>query len=453
MNHDRARLGSRRSVLREAAALAAAPWIVPACALGGAPDAAAPSERITLGFIGVGGMGRGHLHEHLREPGAQVLAVCDVDSWRRESAREMADAAYAERRGGASYRACTAYRDLRELLARDDIDAVVIATGDRWHALATIMAAESGKDTYTEKPASLTIEEALAMIAAVRRRERVGQIGLQQRSAREYQLACRLVREGVLGKIQTVYIPFPGACTGNELPPEPIPEGLDWDLWLGPAPWRPFNGRLHEYGPPKSAAPWSYFRDLGGGNLTTNAVHSIDSVQQALGMDGSGPTEIVPPGVGGQADLTYTYPGGTVLKVVDHRLDSAKHPIPEGWAEGTRLENFGALFVGERGWIHVGRNGVFQASPAELAVQAPPPESHGIAVRDHRRDWYEAIRTRRRPVCDVAFGCGSTIVAQVGCIAHWTGRALRWDPAAHEFLGDDEANRLRHRAMRAPWCL
>lgn len=441
---------SRRSFLGSAAALAAAPWVIPGSALG-ADGTPSPSNRIAMGFIGIGAMGGGHLRGNLQEPAAQVLAVCDVDRWRRDNAKESVEQAYAAQRTSGTYRGCEAYNDLRDLLARDDIDAVVVATGDRWHALATVMAAESGKDVYCEKPASLTIVEARAMVTAARRYGRVCQIGLQQRSAREFRLACELVRDGALGKVHNVYIHFPGTSSEVDLPAEPMPETVDWDLWLGPAPWRPFNGRFHHVGKPRFVVPWDFCRDFGGGNLTSNAVHAFDTVQWGLGTDETAPVEIIPPGVGGYEDLTYKYASGTVLQVVNQRLTPARHPIPKGWNEITSIQNFGALFVGDRGWIHVGRDGYLTAYPVDLIEEYPPKESHGGAVRDHRHNWYDAIRTRRRPVCDVAIGCQSTIVAHLGCIATWTGRTLKWDPAREEFLADDEANRLRRRAMREPW--
>lgn len=448
MKHSHPRSFSRRSVLRAAAALGI-PCVIPGAAFGLAQQAA-PSERITLGFIGVGAMGRGHLAGFVRHANAQVLAVCDVDRWRRENAQKTANDAYATQRTSGTYQGCEAYNDLRELLARDDIDAVVIATGDNWHGMATVLAAEAGKDIYCEKPISKTIVEARAMVDAVRRYGRVCQIGLQQRSAREFRLACQLVRDGALGKIEIVYVNHPGTNSRVNLPAEPVPEGLDWDQWLGPAPWRPYNSRFHPYGQPHGVVPWHFCRDFGGGNLTSNAVHAFDVVQWGLGMDESGPVEIVPPETGEVPALTYKYANGTRLQVLS-RLDSRYHRVPEGWDEITTIQSFGAVFVGERGWIHVGRQGYLVSFPADIIENYPPRYDHAIAVANHHQNWLDAIATRRRAVCDVAIGCQSTIVSHLGCIAHWTGRALKWDPEKEEFLNDDEANRLRRRAMRPPW--
>jgi predicted dehydrogenase len=443
----------RREFLQAASGVAFVPWVVPASALGG-DGTVAPSNRTTLGFIGVGFMGqRHHLSRFVKYPEAQVLAVCDVDRWRRENAQATVDTAYAAGRASGTYRGCAGYRDLRELLARDDLDAVLVATGDRWHAAATVLAVKAGKDVYVEKPMSLTIAEGRAMVEAVRRYGRVCQVGLQQRSGQEFQLACRLVRQGAVGKVHTVYVISPGVSGEVDLPREPVPDGLDWDLWLGPAPWRPFNSRFHQYGQTKGVVPWNFCRDFGGGMLTSNDVHAFDVVQWALGMDPSGPVAVTP--VASESspypELTYKYPGDVSVHVVDKRLNPRRHAIPRGWDEIASIQNFGALFVGDRGWIHVGRSGYLTSCPAEIVAENPGRYDRFVALENHHRNWLAAVRDRRRPACDVATGCQSTIVALLGCIASWTGRALRWDPAQEAFLDDDEANRMRRRAMRAPW--
>ncbi len=379
-----------------------------------------------------------------------MVAVCDVDRWRRENAQNAAREVYT-RRSGRSHNGPDPYNDLRELLARDDVDAVLIATGDNWHGPATVMAAKAGKDIYCEKPISKTIREARAMVEAVRRYDRVAQIGLQQRSTPEFIKASRLVRDGRIGKVKIVYVAFPGTSSDVNLPAEPVPEGLDWEQWLGPAPWRPFNSRFHHYGPPPHVVPWHFCRDFGGGNLTSNAVHAFDVVQWGLGMDESGPVEVIPPETGQYPALTYKYASGVLLQVVDWKLEPQKHLVPEGWDVGTRIENFGALYVGSEGWIHVGRAGYLKAHPTKILAALPDEPERGYSVANHHQNWLDCIRSRRRPACDVAVGCRSTTVAHLGCIAHWTRRALRWDPVQEAFTGDDEANRLRSRPMRPPW--
>lgn len=291
------------------------------------------------------------------------------------------------------------------------------------------------------------------MVEAVRRYGRVFQSGLQQRSTAEFQKACELVRGGAIGKVRVVYVTHPGTCGDVDLPPEPTPDGLDWDLWLGPAPWHPYNRLFHPYGQPPHVVPWHFCRDFGGGNLTSNAVHAFDVVQWGLGMDESGPVEIIPPETGQYPVLTYKYAGGVLLQVVGGRLDKQVFVVPKGWDAGTGISSFGAVFVGETGWVHVGREGYLKAFPEEILKRPPGSPARERPVNNHHQNWLDCIRTRRRPACDVAIGCQSTIVSHLGCIAHWTRRALKWDPAREVFTGDDEANRWLGRPMRSPWRL
>ena len=439
---------SRRSFLRRASVLAAAPWILPASARG-ADGFTSPSNRITLASIGVGCMGTGHLGHFLSYPDVQVLGVCDVDRWRRERAQKMIDDHYAKQQAAGTYRGSSVYVDLRELVARNDLDAVVIAMGERWHPLATTLAAEAGKDVYVEKPVTLTIAEGRAMVQAVRRYGRICQVGLQQRSMPEFQLTARLVREGFLGKLKAIYTVHNHASDYVDLPAEPTPESMEWNFWCGPSPWRPFNHRLHYLGQPLNVVPWSFHRDYGSGGLGSGGVHAFDVVQWALGCDQSGPVEIIPPENGHAPSLTFKYPGGIPMYVVDGRLDPKKHDIPPGWDPITSIQAFGGLYVGERGWLHVGRHGYLTCYPAGLLENHPGPNGHSLSW--HHRNWLDSIRSRRPPAADIAIGCQSSIVSLLGCIARWTGRPLKWDPATEQFAGDDEANRLRSRALREPW--
>lgn len=443
---------TRREFLKTAALASGGvvtPWFVPSAVLG-RNHGVAPSDRIGLGIIGVGMMGQGHLRCFLGYPAAHVVAVCDVDRWRRENAKTVVEQTYGSRQASGTYRRCHACADLRELLSREDVDAVVVATGDNWHGTATVLAAKAGKDVYCEKPISKTIREGRAMVEASSRYGRVIQIGLQQRSSPQFIKACRLVREGRIGNVKIVYVAFPGTSSDVNLPSQPVPEGLNWDQWLGPAPWRPFNSRFHQYGKPPRVVPWHFCRDFGGGNLTSNAVHAFDVVQWGLGMDQSGPVEIIPPETGQVPSLTYRYANGVLLQVVEWKLDPHKHLVPAGWDPSTRIQDFGAVFVGEDGWIHVGRSGYLKSYPAEI-VQETSGEEDSRSTNNHHEDWLDCIETRRSPACPVAVGCQSTIVAHLGCIAHWTGRALHWNPSEENFIDDDQANRLRRRAMREPW--
>jgi predicted dehydrogenase len=386
----------------------------------------------------------------LAAPDVQVLAICDVDHWRRDNAQATVESAYGGAQRSGTYRGCTTYRDLREMLARDDIDAVVIATGDRWHVPSGVLAAQAGKDIYCEKPMSLTIHEARVMAQVARRYGCVFQTGLQQRSMPEFRRACQLIQDGHVGRVRAVHVSAPGTSGPVNLPAEPVPDTLDWDLWLGPAPWRPFNHRFHHVGRPRHVVPWNFCRDFAGGSLTANTVHAFDIVQWALGMDESGPIEIIPPETGTVPSLTYRYADGVELQV-HSRLESGKHFVPAGWNVETPIQMFGALFVGDDGWIHVGRYGYLQSYPETIVGTDTFPSTH--PVDNHHRNWLNCIRSRQRPVCDVACGAASTIVSHLGCIAHWTGRALKWDPVREEFLDGAQANQLRSRTMREPWCV
>jgi predicted dehydrogenase len=451
---------SRRRLLECAATSAAAPLVLRSAVLG-KDGTVAPSERINLGFIGLGTLGPIHLRAFLSSAAVQVLAVCDVDRKRCETGKATVDTTYAEAQGRGKYSGCSAHNDFRELLARDDIDGVVITVGDRWNAVMAAMAAEAGKDMYCEKPVSLTIHEARAMANTVRRYNRIFQTGLQQRSEPQFRKAIELIQDGRLGALKMVYPNLPGTCGDVNLKPEPVPDGLDWELWLGQAPWRPYNSRFHPYGASKGVTPWAFCRDYSGGQLTNGSVHNFDIVQWGVGADGSGPVEIIPPGVNGAKSLTFKYANGVPVQVVDWKLDPKIHEIPEGWGdvdhkwsqkEGT---DFCVVFVGEKGWIHVGRRGFLKAYPEEILSgwNYVRPQPAGDITTGHHRNWLQSIRSRQRPIAHEDIGAGSSIVSYLGNIAYWTGRALRWDPVKEEFEGDDEANRMRSRAMRAPWTI
>jgi predicted dehydrogenase len=200
-----------------------------------------------------------------------------------------------------------------------------------------------------------------------------------------------------------------------------------------------------------NVVPWSFVRDFGGGGITSGAVHALDVVQWALKMDASGPLEVVAPESGLVPYVTLKYPGDVEVQILDDRLDRRHHAIPTGWDELTSLQPFGGLYIGQHGWIHVGREGYLRAHPAGILQDLPARGLRTDAVRDHHRNWLDCIRSRRRPHCDIAVGARSTIVAHLACIARWTGKPLKWDSAAEQFVDNDEANRLRRRALREPW--
>ena len=412
-----ARKTTRRDFLGRAGRLVAGGLLAPAITRSGSLAAAnrpSANERVGVGFIGVGGMGSGHLGRYARDSHFPCVAVCDVDASRRETA--------AKRVGPH----CGTHNDYRELLDRKDVDAVVIAVPDHWHALTAVHACEAGKDVYCEKPLSLTVRQARAMVRAARRYGRVFQTGSQQRSSGEFRQACELVRSGRIGKLRTVRVSVWGTSRPCHLPPQKVPAGLDWNLWMGPAPWRPFNSHLHPFN-------WRAFREFSGGTMTDWGAHHLDIVQWGLGMDGDGPVEIHPPGDGKQY-VTYRYASGV--------------PVECG-AVGVN----GVQFVGGEGKITVNR-GYFKAEPEELAREPlTPGDVRLYRSPGHHEDWRRCIFTRRRPICDVEIGCRSVTVCHLGNIAIWTGRSLRWDPSSEEFVGDEQASRWLDRPMRAPYSL
>lgn len=428
---------TRRAFLRKTAAVslaAATPLVLPFSAWGAA-GAVPPSERIALGCIGMGKQMRGLLSVFLNRARVQVLAVCDVESIRLGIERQRVDDAYAQRYGQGVYHACAAYKDFRELVGRDDIDAVVIAVPDHWHALIAIAALKSGKDVYCEKPLSLTINEGKAMVEATRRYGRVFQTGSQQRSERGFRVACELVRNGRIGKVHSVHVNVGGPSVECRLPAEPTPDGLDWDMWLGPAPWRPYHSDI---APGLDFQGWANFRayrDYSGGAMTDWGAHHFDIAQWGLGMDGTGPVEIYPPDGVDRRWLTYVYANGVKMY------------------HGGGTGQAGVEFIGTDGRVLVDRGYLETDPPQLLGERIAPDEVHLYESRDHQGDWLECIRTRSRPICDVAIGHRSATVCHLGNIVYWLNRPIKWDPEQEQIVGDNEANRMIQRAMRSPWRL
>ncbi len=391
---------SRRSFLKRTAA--AAPLLIAPDILGrgGRPP---PSERIQVGFIGSGHRARLLMSQMPRE--GEIVAICDVDLTR---------CARALREKKARWRV---YQDYRKLLENPAIEAVVVPTTDHNRVLACIRACQAGKDIYAEKPLTLTIREGRALVNAVRKHGRVFQTGTQQRSMEMNRFACEFVRNGGLGKLLSVTghnYTSPGTCDGR--PGQPVPPKLDWDMWLGPTRFKPYNETIQR--------GWMGCRDYSGGDMTNWGAHGLDQVQWALGMDDSGPVEIRPVGTDANAPISLRYQSGLVVK-----LEMAAGP------------KGGAVFIGEKGRIAIDRNR-FKATPSEL-VETPPPrqkaeiwEGPGWQAKYHIGDWLECIKTRRRPVADVEIGHRSVTVCHLANIARQVGRTLKWNPVKETFLGD-----------------
>jgi hypothetical protein len=449
---------TRRAFLGAAGAVTL-PWIVPGSARG-ADGNVAPSERLTMGLIGHGCMGQGHLHRLVGDREVQVLAVCDVDSVRREEAKRRVDETYAARAGG-KYDGCAAYNDYREVLARPDIDAVVIVTPDHWHSLQSIDAAKAGKDVYCEKPISLTIGQGRRLVETVQRYSRIFQTGTQYRSIPTIRQVCNFVRAGGLGKVKSVFTLWGklGSNLGVDsyvpldfaLPAQPVPDGLDWDLWVGPAPWQPYNSAYHR-NPSPGVVPWCFHEDFGAAAVTWYHSHAADVIQYALGMENSGPVEIIHPSSGTYPTLTFRYANGTLLHHVDHwgMVKDVYKAVPAT----ARLEgNFGGVFVGERGWVtSMSTGGPVEAGPEELFKEMKlTTREVNIGDNNHHANWFECIRTRRPTSCPEEIGHRGASLGHLAIIAYKLQRSLKWDPAAEQFVDDEAANRLCARAMRSPW--
>jgi len=431
---------SRRRFLAcsaKACAAVAFPWIIPSTAIGGG-GRPPPSDRVVMGFIGVGGRGQGVMGEFLSRPEAQAVAVCDVKRPMREAAQAMAD----RHHGG---KVCAAYDDFRELVARRDIDAVSIASTDHWHVLHALAAVRSGKDLYVEKPLSVSIEELKVLRAAIHRHGRIFQFGTQQRSDRNFRFACELALNGYLGKVQTIRVSAPsgpGERTGSPTYPiESVPEGFDYESWLGPAPWAPYT-------PKRVVNPhWFHISDYSIGYVAGWGIHHVDIAQWGNGTELTGPVEIEGTGVFPEDDglcdnalsweVTLRYSNGVT---VDFTSDGGRN------AHGIRFE-------GPEGWVHVAR-GFIDAQPRSLLGVAIQPNETRLPVSDHHQgNFLDGVRTRRRTISPIDVAVRSDTVCHLSHIAMRLGRRLRWDPEREEFPGDAGANRMLARAMRAPWHL
>lgn len=425
---------TRRTFLQNTAAtFAAAPMIVPSAALGRSGQTA-PSERVTVGFIGCGKMANDfHLPTLLDFADVQALAVCDVDASRRAHAKERVQAAYAKAERSSSE--CAEYSDFRDLLARKDIDAVVIATPEHWHAIPIIEACKAGKDIYCEKPLTLTLAESKRCMEAVRKHKRVLQTGSQQRSNvfGDFRQACEFIRSGRIGDVKSVTVGVGNPSVPCDLPGEPAEPGLDWSLWLGPAPDRPYNSILSPRGVHNHFPAWRSYREYSGGAHADMGAHHYDIAQWALNMDRSGPIEIIPPeDPNARQGVRFLYANGIELT----------HGGPSG-----------CTFTGTNGTIYIDR-GVLKSDPPEL-IQEPlgVGDVHLFQSPGHHRNWIDCIRSREQPLCDVETGCRSVALVQLGNLAYWNNRRLKWNPEKWQFIGDRTANGWLDRDRRDPWKL
>jgi predicted dehydrogenase len=387
------------------------------------------SDRHVVGLIGCGGQGRGILRGALRHKNVQVAAVCDVDAGHRR------DTIARDLKGSRDVKE---YRDFRELLDNKDVNVVLIATPDHWHTLTALDALRKGKDIYCEKPLTLTIAEGIALVKTANDTKRVFQVGSQQRSDRRFRLACELVRNGRLGKIKTIETLIGQNPRGGPFRTAKVPEGLDWDFWLGQTPKVP-------YVPQRCHANFRWWYEYSGGKMTDWGAHHNDIAQWALGMDEGGPVEVAAEGALRSEDptsynchptftITYTYAGGTKLIC-------------------TSKEN-GVRFTGEDGkWLFVNR-GKIEASDRSLIAEPLGKDATRLYVsNDHMGNFLDCVKTRKPTICPASVGHRSVSVCHMGVISlRLGGKRLHWDPATQRFREED-ANRMLSRPMRSPWKL
>lgn len=416
----------RREVLLGSAGLLALPWIAY-----GQDKPAAANDRITLGFIGVGTMGRGHLGAFLGRPDVQVVAVCDVVEARTQDAKSRVEKAYAERTKKGEYKGCEAYGDFRKLLDRKDIDAVVIGTPDHWHAIPCVLAARAGKHIYCEKPLTHNVAEGRWLVNEVKKAGVIFQTGSQQRSefGGRFRMAVELVRNGRIGKVKTVRIGVGGPAIACNLPAQEVPAGTDWEMWVGPAPMRPFHEELCPKGVHGHFPAWRRYKEYAGGGLADMGAHHFDIAQWALDMDGSGPVKIEPPEKG-DSGLKFTYANGI---------------------EMFHGGNIDCVFEGTEGTINVSR-GMINTKPAEILMEKLPENAwRCYPSSNHRVNWLECIKAKKQAICPAEVGHRSASVCHLGNIGYWLRKPLKWDPEQEKFVGDEEANKLLSREPRGMW--
>ena len=422
---------NRRKFIGSSAVAAAAITIIPRHVLGGNGFIAA-NDRINLGYIGTGKQNRGLVKNLGKCPGVVAVAACDVDTKKLELFRQIA--IEANKKNVAGQLEVAAYKNYREVLERKDIDAVVIATPDHWHAQITVDAAKAGKDIYCEKPMALTVAEGRAMVAASRKYKRVFQTGNMQRSWRDFRHAVELVRNGYIGEIKEINVSVGDPVVQCNLPTEPVPDYLDWDLWVGPSLFRGYSPVLSPPVEQDIFPKWRNYRDFGGGMVTDWGAHMFDIAQWAMDMDESGPVEFIPPSVQATRGLKMVYKNGVVMNHVN-------------WGEGNAVQ-----FIGTAGKIEISR-GFLRTFPDEKLAKAElkPTDKRVYFSDNHYQDWIDAIKKRTKPVSDVEIGHRTASLCNIANIAYELQRPLKWNPQKEEFSNDDYANLLRSRPYRGKW--
>lgn len=439
---------ARRRFLQGSLAAALGPFILPS----GLRAGTTANDRIGVAVIGIGRQGRGLLNGFLRRPEVVVHAVCEVDANRLAAGKKAVEDHYGENRP-AGWKGCAAYTDFREILGREDIDAVVIMTPDHWHGVMAVAAAKAGKDIYCEKPLTQTVAEAVAIMTAVREHGRVLQTGSQQRSSREFRVAAELVRNGVIGKVARVETAFGGPGVPYDLKGEEMEPGLDWDRWLGPAPEFDYNSELSPRGIHNHFPNWRRYREFGGGMVTDWGAHHVDIAHWAMDQDKSGPVEVVP-----AAGENATH--GAVLRY-------------DGFALTHVSSGMGVSFFGADGEVHVGRGRIELSRGGEPVARfhnnEQDPGGLGAALatleneylreaavqlarsNDHVGDFIASIRSRQAPIADHEVGARTVIACHLMNFAYYHGQSFKWNPAENQFAGGTGDAGWLARPMRGDW--
>ena len=415
------------------------PYILPSSVLG-ANRAIAPSNRITLALIGTGNINGHHRETFLAEKDTRIVAVCDSVAARREVYRNRINQAY----GGI---VCVDYRDFRELLTRDDIDAVCIGTPDHWHAAQAIAAMQTGKDVYVEKPLTLTVAEGRRLVEVAARYSRVLQTGLQRRSGGAYRFTCELVRNGRIGRLTRVEVGIiginKGVQVGQNFPKTPVPEGFDYDMWLGPAPFASFSPQRVARG--NEICYWYYISDYTAGFITGNGVHFVDIAQWGIG-DEVKPLEVNTTSANIPAD-------GLVDDAISWRSEIVyENGVTMSYSSEGDPHPDGIRFIGTEGWIHITGGGTISANPMDMLKSTiGPNEIHLYASPGHHRNFLDCIKTRRPAAACAEIGHHATTTCNLVEISARLGSKLRLNPKTERFVNNEAANRLLSRAMRSPW--
>lgn len=396
--------------------------------------AESPNDQPAVGLIGCGGMGRGDAKNASRF--GRIVALCDVDDGRvAETKKQYPDAA--------------TYKDFRKLLEHKGLDVVICGTVDHWHTLVSMAAMRAGKDVYCEKPLTLTIDEGKHLVATARKTKRILQTGSQQRSDKNFRNACELVRNGRIGKLKHISVFLPAGRREGPFKPSPVPAGFDWDAWQGQTP-------NVDYVKERTHVTFRYWWDYSGGTMTDWGAHHNDIALWGVGMERSGPVEIegksmvemIPGGftAASEYEVSYKYANGVT--------QTCRSTTANNWSGGvvdkTRQQH-GVKFEGSDGWIWVTR-GKIEASKPELLIEPLPASAERLYVsNDHMGNFFDCVRWRKQPICDVEIGHRSASVCHLGVISIRLGRGLKWDPAKEQFVGDKEANKYLAREMRKPW--